>query len=122
MLLDSDVIIYAAQGKLMDHDFPRVGAITCSIISTIETLGYHKLPINELLALERFFTKIVILPLNDAIVEQAIQLRQARNMRLGDSIIAATALVHDLELWTNNTKDFKHIEELRLVNPLDLIK
>ena len=33
---------------------------------------------------------------------------------------AATALAADAELWTVNTDNFEHIEELRLVNPLAL--
>lgn len=37
-------------------------------------------------------------------------------MTLGDSIIAATALVKNLELITANTKDFDWIPELDLSN------
>lgn len=37
-------------------------------------------------------------------------------MRNGDAIIAATALVHDLSLMTANIKDFKHLEELKLID------
>ena len=39
-------------------------------------------------------------------------------MSLGDAIIASTALVNDLDLWTANTDDFKNIEGLKLHNPL----
>jgi predicted nucleic acid-binding protein len=39
-------------------------------------------------------------------------------MSLGDSIIAATALLTNCELYTNNTADFAHIAELIVVNPL----
>jgi toxin FitB len=38
-------------------------------------------------------------------------------MKLGDAIIAATALVHGLALVTNNTKDFTHIEGLVIIDP-----
>lgn len=37
-------------------------------------------------------------------------------MTLGDSIIAATALVNKLELVTANTKDFDWISDLKVVN------
>jgi hypothetical protein len=37
-------------------------------------------------------------------------------MRLGDAIIAATALVHDLPLVTRNVDDFQHIAELEVNN------
>ena len=39
-------------------------------------------------------------------------------MKLGDSLIAATALEHDLSLATNNTKDYKWIDGLVLINPI----
>lgn len=34
-----------------------------------------------------------------------------------DSIIAATALEYDLPLATRNTRDFRHIEGLTLIDP-----
>jgi predicted nucleic acid-binding protein len=37
-------------------------------------------------------------------------------MSLGDSVIAATALNHKLELCTNNDKDFKSMENLRIID------
>ncbi len=40
-------------------------------------------------------------------------------MKLGDALIAATALVHGVELVTRNTADFSGIAGLRVINPLD---
>ena len=42
-------------------------------------------------------------------------------MGLADTIIAATALVHDLPLVTRNEEDFKHVTGLRVVNPFGLL-
>jgi len=39
---------------------------------------------------------------------------------LPDAVIAATALVYDLELITRNVKDFESIVELKTKNPWDL--
>ena len=39
----------------------------------------------------------------------------SHGMSIYDAIIAATCLVYDLPLWTYNKKDFKYIENLRLV-------
>jgi len=38
----------------------------------------------------------------------------SHNMSIYDSIIAATCLIYDIELWTHNKKDFKYIDSLRL--------
>jgi predicted nucleic acid-binding protein len=52
-------------------------------------------------------------------VQSAIQLRRRQTIRLGDAIIAATALEHALSLVTRNTDDFQWIEGLTLVNPFE---
>ncbi|MFM9948701.1 MAG: PIN domain-containing protein [Saprospiraceae bacterium] len=52
----------------------------------------------------------------------AIKLRQKRAITLADAIIVATALVHNLTLLTENTKDYARIEGLRLLTIKDLIE
>lgn len=52
-----------------------------------------------------------ILPVDDSITEcwadlRATQRGRGRVLPLADALIAATALVHDLTLWTRNTRDF----------------
>jgi len=37
-------------------------------------------------------------------------------MSLGDSVIAATAMKYNLDLCTNNQKDFQPVENLRMIN------
>ncbi len=39
-------------------------------------------------------------------------------LKLGDAIIAATALTHHLPLVTRNPSDFAGIPNLRLIDPL----
>ncbi len=39
-------------------------------------------------------------------------------MKLGDSIVAATAVLNGLELYTRNVDDFNKIPGLRVVNPI----
>lgn len=119
MIIDSNVLIYAAQPE---HDvlrqFIREYAPAVSVVSYIEELGYHRLQEAERRLLEKFFRAAEILPLSDPVVEQAVQLRQRRRRSLGDSIVAATALVHGRSLATHNTEDFEWIEELTVLDPL----
>jgi predicted nucleic acid-binding protein len=46
-------------------------------------------------------------------VNLAIGLRQQRKMSLGDALIAATALEHNLTLATHNEGDFSWVPGLR---------
>ena len=45
-------------------------------------------------------------------------MRRTYNLSVGDSIISATANVHDLILYTNNEDDFKNITVLNIFNPI----
>ena len=120
MVLDSNLLIYAAElGYDEIRRFIAQHESYLSVISKIEVLGYHQLPTEQRQKLEKLFEIAMILPLTAEIVEAAITLRQQRNMSLGDSIIAATAMVHEMTLATANIHDFEWIENLQLINPLN---
>jgi len=95
MLLDSNLIIYAANPayphlkNLVAEQTSRVATITF-----LEVLGFHKFAPGEKSKLEQIFSLLPLLPLTRDIVDAAVQLRQQRKMSLGDAIIAGTALVH----------------------------
>jgi len=117
IILDSNIFIYLANGAL-ERQAVASKDIARASITKIESLGFSRIQANELLLLEALFSESYNLSLTDDIVERATKLRQARNMSLGDAIIAATALEHNCELWTANEEDFIHIEGLRAHNPL----
>lgn len=119
MLLDSNVIIYAAQpehGALRDFIAEHVPAV--SAVSYVEVLGCHRLSSEELSLFQQFFDTVTVLPLDQDVLDGAVTLRQRRKMSLGDALVAATAAVHHLSLVTHNAKDFAWIEELVLIDPL----
>ena len=90
-----------------------------SVITYIESFGYHLLSEAERGVLEDIFALCDVLPLTQAIADQSIFLRQQRRIGLGDAIIAATAMVHGLALVTHNTEDFRWIANLELLDPLE---
>ena len=118
MLLDSNIIIYAAQ---LEHDqirqFISEHEIAVSALSYVEVLGYHRLTEESRLYFEEFFRIVEVLHISQAVLDRAVALRQMRRMTLGDSIIAATALVYNRTLVTRNIEDFQWIAELTLFNP-----
>jgi len=119
MLLDSNIIIYSFQPDQQGlRDLINEQVCCCSVISKIETLGYHQLTSLEQYYLEAFFNTIELFAVTDSIAAQAIQLKQAKKLSLGDALIAATALEHHQTLLTHNRKDFEWIEGLRVIDPL----
>ena len=120
MILDSNILIYAARGEYAHLlDFMRKHHICVSAVTRIEVYGYPGLTDLDKVTFDRMFRPIVTLPVDETIIEKAILLRQMRKMSLGDSIIAATALCHDQPLATRNTADFEWIEGLQICNPVD---
>lgn len=120
MLLDSNIIIYAAQPE---HSFLRTfiaeNETWVSALSYVECLGYHLLKEPERQHLQEFFQAARLLPISQQVLDQTVALRQQQKRTLGDSIIAGTALVHELVLVTRNTEDFQWISQLQWVNPFD---
>lgn len=68
----------------------------------------------KLEALLNFATMFYI---DDFIFQKSIDLRKAYKIKLGDAIIAATSLLHNLTLFSRNISDFKVIQGLEVVNP-----
>ena len=118
MLLDSNIIIYST---LPENEFLRnfisENNVFCSRVSCLEVMGYHLVSDADKKQFEIFFSLIPILEIDILIIEKAIKLRQSIKLSLGDSIIAATALFYDIPLVTRNTKDFKKIEDLLIIDP-----
>lgn len=118
MLLDSNIIIYSA---LLENEFLREfirnKSPFVSDISRVEVLGFHKLTAEDIKYFESFFESTTIIPVSEEVIVEAIMLRQKRKMALGDSLVAASAIANDFALVTNNTKDFKWIESLTIINP-----
>jgi len=119
MLLDSNIIIYAA---LPEHsalqDFIAKHAPAVSAVSRVEVLGYHLLTQQARSEFEEFFAAASVLPVSDLVISKAIEIRQLRKLKLGDALIAGTALAHGLTLVTRNFQDFEWIDGLVLLDPL----
>ena len=119
LILDSNILIYAAQPQFK-FLLPLVmdSANAVSIVTTIETLGFQKLTPHDRLWLESAFKILQVLDLTLEISHKAIKIKQLRKFTLGDAIIAATAIVHDAELKTRNVDDFRHVIGLHFSNPI----
>lgn len=119
MILDSNLIIYAAKPEYAGlRRFIADRAPAVSVVTKIEVLGYHRLSETERRHFEQFFAACHVLPVTDAVVARAIELRQGRKMALGDALIAATALAMGRELLTHNSKDYEGIAGLVVIDPI----
>lgn len=125
-LVDTNIIIYEFQDsfppecvEIIDKIFDD--SFNISIISEIEFLGWKGFSKKNLKDADNFLDFACIHPLNSEIKNLAIKIKQKNNTKLGDSIIAATAIQHDYILVTRNSKDFEKIQNLKLFNPFKQI-
>lgn len=120
ILADSNLIIYAASGKYPDLvEWFAENKPVVSAVSLVEVLGYHKLKSEEKEVLENLFAELSVVYPSVEIFLKAIELRQQRNVSVGDALIAATALFHNLTLATHNVSDFDWVEGLEVVDPIE---
>jgi len=118
-LLDSNILIYSA-----DPQFSHLQSLVAdpnnfvSAISKVEVLGYSGLSAEEKNYFNSIFQVLQILDVDKQVIEKAIEIRKKQRIKLGDALIAATALVHSLELNSRNVDDFKNISRLKLANPV----
>ncbi len=120
-LIDTNVIIDYTANLFDDNGSAFVENIfntgfTISVVVKIEALGYHN-DTFKMHLLEEFLATATIFPLDDAVTQKTIELRRIKKLKLGDAIIAATALVYNLTIITRNTEDFKNIDDLTFINP-----
>ena len=106
-----------------------------NIISELRTIGQHQLTISTITQAELYFGAINkeelkkikyhtslldIIPLGNDVSHKFITLMEkyslSHKLSIPDSLIAATAIIHQLELYTLNTKDFRFISELTMYN------
>ena len=117
-IVDSNLIIYSSQSAYA-YLRPIIGSSDASVseITRLETLGFNRIEPEDKIYFESLFALINVHSINKKTIEKAIELRQTKKMSVGDSIIAATALLLNLELYTNNTSDFSFIKSLKIFDP-----
>ena len=124
-LIDSNVLIDYMAGLIpaKGSDFVETlfnSQFLISVVTKIEVLGYNDLP-HKMSVMRNFVSLSDILPLNETVTEKTIELKRFfRKMKLGDAIIAATAIVDNLVLITRNVDDFRFIPSLTVLNPYEI--
>ena len=94
--------------------------INVSVITQIEVLSFDPGKNDNYPVLVDFFETASIFDLTLDVIRKTIQIRQRQKIKLPDAVIAATALCNGFTLVSRNTKDFKSIKELDIVNPYSL--
>lgn len=120
MLVDTDVLIWHLRGyPKATQRLDQLDKLTISAVTCLELLqGMRNRA--ELVALQKSLAqrKAERLPITPAITERAIALMESLalsyGMQMGDALIVATAIEHNLPVLTANVKHFGSVDGLRV--------
>ena len=122
-MIDTNILIDAMHGipnAIMFLDEQQVSGIQISVVSAMELVAGCR-DKAEMRELQKFLQKITFLPVTPTSSEIAYQLMESfyhsHGMHLPDALIAATALEHELTLYTRNTRHFHTIPRLTIRQP-----
>lgn len=120
-LIDSNVAIYYFGLALSKDSEIFIDQIldekySISVINRIELLGFKGLKGSESEALNSFISNSNIFDLDEDIILETIRIRKSHNIKIPDAIIAATCLLNNYSLVTNNVKDFDKISGLQFIS------
>lgn len=110
-LLDTNAIINIQKGIVVEP-IPDIETML-SVISRIELLSFSGLTESQKKMLSKFLDTFEVLPLNQEVEIKTIELRAKYNLKIPDAIIAATSIVSDAVLISNDKK-LKAIQEINV--------
>lgn len=116
-LLDTNFVINYFKGIFSDDAAKFTDSVIndltyVSVITRMELLSLQSLKPKDEEVIKEFIFDSTVFSLEENIITKTILLRRTNKIKLPDAIIAATAIVHNLQLITHNLKDFKNIPEL----------
>jgi predicted nucleic acid-binding protein len=118
-LIDTNIIIDIFKPSIPSSVKSKLADIplVVSAVTYMEILGWPNATEQQLKPIQEFMNNAKILLIDKPVMEATIKIRQMKKIALGDAIITATALVHNLTLITRNVDDFKNIKDLKIWNP-----
>jgi predicted nucleic acid-binding protein len=120
-LIDSNIWIYAGASQEPAREILSKALKSewagYSAISRLEVLGYPNITEQDKKLLTQIMAIFVEAPVDSAIIDKAIHIRQSTKIKSPDAIIAATAINMKATLVSRNTRDFSTVPNLSILNP-----
>lgn len=126
-LWDTNIVIYFLQNQLSKQAEDILDEIlndsepTISTITEIELLCWKTNSKKDILIINKFIEETEVFELEKNIKLRTANIRKHHRIKLPDAIIAATAIENNFTLITRNTRDFKSIDHIKILNPFEII-
>ncbi len=120
ILCDTNILIeiYRDNAKIIET-VKQIGQenIAVSDVACAELL-YGARNKKELQTIRKDLNKLTVLPIQSSISSLAVELVEkyalSHKLSLPDALIVSTAIIHNIELYTLNVKDFRFLEDVKL--------
>jgi predicted nucleic acid-binding protein len=112
-LIDTNIALYLLSGNTTIAEIINGSQVYISFITQLELLGYKGISTKEQVAVKNFLNDCIIVDINEEIKKHTILIKQKHQIKLPDSIIAATSIVLEIPLLTAD-KGFRKINKLNL--------
>lgn len=113
-LCDTNILLYLLNGDQIVSDLIDKRKIFISFITEIELLSFKKLSQTEYKIIKELISDCTLIDLNREIKEKAIAFRQKYNLKIPNTIIAATSDYLKIPLISAD-KQFKKIKDINLI-------
>ena len=123
ILCDTNILIeFYKNNGIVTQTLHKIGPTQLAIsVVTQAELYFGALNKVELQKIKRHLSALHRFPIEEAISTKFLELMEtyalSHKLSLPDALIAATALVNDVELYTLNVKDFRYMPDLKLYQP-----
>ena len=120
ILCDTNILIeFYKDNEEVNSALQEIGLSELAVsVITVGELYFGARDRRELLKIKKHLASLQQIPIDWEISERTLSLLEtyalSHRLSLPDAVIAATALRHDLSLYTLNIKDFRFIEGLSL--------
>ena len=123
VLCDTNILIHAFNGRLDTiQELNNIGYINI-LLSPITVMELYQGMGNktELAQMKKKIKYFDVIQFDDQVSEKSIELisqfRLSHDLQIPDAIIGATAIVHQIPLFTYNLKDFRFMPDIILHSP-----
>jgi len=118
-IFDTNAVIYYVKEEssvvsIIEDIYTKNIPVYVSVITEAELFGFPQLSDEEAERIEKFLHTVSIIPMDSQIARLTGTIRKKYQLRIADSVIAATALFTSARLLTRNVGDFKKVPELHI--------
>ena len=118
-LLDTNAIIYYLKEEsevvsIIEDIYTQNVPVYVSAMTEAELFAFSDLSDEETERIEKFLQSVSIIPMDSQVARLTGSIRKNYQMKIADSVIAATALFTGTRLLTRNVSDFNKVSGLNI--------